>query len=49
MQFRMKQFVAWSLDLEVEVEMLCTLMVKEIHGKLELWNKYFKEEEESAN
>lgn len=47
-QFRLKQCMAWSMDLEVEAKMLCTLGVKEIHEKLEQWKKYFKENEEKA-
>ena len=41
--------MAWNMDLDVEVESLCTLRVKEIHEKLEQWNNYFKEEKKSPN
>lgn len=34
-QFRLKQSMAWNMDLEVEAKLLCTLTVKEIHEKLD--------------
>ena len=34
-EFRFKQIVAWDMDLELEVEFLRTIKVREIHDKME--------------
>ena len=47
-QVIMKQSLACNMDLEIESEILCTIRAKEILENIELWRKYFKEDEENA-
>ena len=33
----------WSIEVEVELEGLCSMKWKEVHDRMELWNHFFVE------
>lgn len=41
--------MAWKMDLEAEVELLCNLKVKKFHENIEQRKNYFKKEENRSS